>query len=182
MVKIAFSGKAFSGKTTSAMYFLNYYDHFARLSFATVLKEVVHKLFGVEEKDRELLQKTGMALRSVDEDVFTNYLIRLSERYNTGYKGITIDDLRFKNEADILRANGFQLVRLIVPPEILFERSDKMDKIMTPEQLVHPSETELDDYDFNYYITNADSMEHLHTMLDGIYKLIKDKQEDSKWT
>lgn len=176
MYKIAFSGKAYSGKSSYAHYLRDIYG-FEVLSFATILKETVTEVFGMKEKDRDLLQKVGAALREIDSNVFVNYLERQIQSIpNNLCAGLTVDDLRYPNEADMLKRNGFILVRLIVVPEVLEERASKLNVEMTEEQKSHHSECALDDYDgFNYFMTSNGPLTTEYTKIDDFYNYLRKK-------
>jgi len=168
--RYVFSGKAYSGKTTCADYFVTKYN-MQKLSFATILKELCRDVFNMKKKNRSLLQDVGTALRSVDEDVFVNYLERKIEML--GYRnGIVVDDLRYQNELKMLKRQKFMVMRLIVDDEILKERAGQKGKIMTSAQLNHPSEKDLDNiYQDICFMTNEGTLKELYNKLDKIYKM-----------
>lgn len=69
-------------------------------------------------------------------------------------RSVEISDVRFPNEADFITDLRGVLVRLNISQEEQIKRMIKRDKY-TPDlkNLVHPSETALDDYNFEYSIT-----------------------------
>jgi len=154
MILVAFTGKMGSGKSTAAKTLEEF--GFERFSFATKLKELAEDLFEMKEKDRKLLQDFGSALREIDQDVWVKYLMRkiglcvfrcIEDKQPAR---IVIDDLRYLNEAHILKQNGFILVRLICLNESL--RFDWLQKHGTLDGQGHPSETEQEQILVDYTI------------------------------
>lgn len=79
-------------------------------------------------------------------------------------KGIIVTDLRFKNEAKLLKELNFQLWRVNAPLE---ERIKRIKTIRNPN---HLSETNLDDYDgFDKIIENDSSLQVLEKKVKLIY-------------
>jgi len=143
LTRIALTGKMGSGKSTAAKFLEEY--GFRRFSFAAKLKEIAKELFGVEGKDRLLLQMLGESLRKIDIDVWARYLIQQIEVYcavGMGKCRVVVDDLRYLNEARILRAHGFVLVRLICLDEK--NRIAWLKDKGTLAGIDHSSETEQD--------------------------------------
>ncbi len=55
--------------------------------------------------------------RALDQEVWIRYLLEhLPDDH------VVVDDVRFRNECETLRATGFRLVRLTAPPEVLAAR------------------------------------------------------------
>ena len=118
---IAFSGPKFAGKTWAARFLVRKYDAL-RLSFAQPLKRDLVKL-GFDPEDvfenkpehlRKLMQDYGRAWRAEDD---WHWLYPMEDALATlrrdGYPLVVIDDLRFVNEAQCLRANwGAELIRI----------------------------------------------------------------------
>jgi len=55
--------------------------------------------------------------RALDQEVWIRYLL---EHLPDGH--VVVDDVRFRNECEALRAAGFRLVRLTAPPDVLAAR------------------------------------------------------------
>ena len=117
-MKIAISGKMCSGKTTVANIFIQLNNNFQKLSFADKVKDIATDLFFMKDKDRELLQQIGTHMRKIDNNVWANYVIKQSKLYNY----IVIDDLRYKNEYDLLKKNGFIIIKLVISKELQLKR------------------------------------------------------------
>ena len=121
-MRIAFSGKICSGKTTAANIVESMLgcEATTKLSVASRVKELAIDLFGMEQKDRKLLQVLGQKMKEIDPDVWIRALIK--QVNDCGDKHIVIDDLRFPNELRALRENGFIIIRLEIDPELQLKR------------------------------------------------------------
>ena len=141
--KIAISGKMCSGKTTSSDAFIAKWNSFKRVSIAGRLKEIAIEVFGMDrdptKKDRTLLQRLGTDLRIIDENAWLNVF------FNRLSGDVICDDLRFLNELEVLNKNGFIVIRLTVDPKVQMKRISALYPDFEPEQLLHRSETDLDD-------------------------------------
>ncbi len=114
-MKIAVCGKMASGKTTLADWFVEHHD-FQKISLAAKVKSIAADLFGMVHKDRRLLQQIGMKMREIREDVWIDYLI------NHEGDNLIVDDVRFINEAEKLKAAGWTIVRINIDDELQKER------------------------------------------------------------
>ena len=155
--KIAFVGKICSGKTTLSKYIKMVFPCMVKLSFADKIKEIAHDLFDMKEKDRKLLQDIGTNMRSICPDVFTNYLIKQSKKYDY----VCVDDARFLNEISALKKNGFYIVKLNISLELQLERLINTYPTTYKEHIKrfsHQSETEMDKVDCKIFdlIINVD--------------------------
>jgi len=165
-MKIAFVGKICSGKTTASQYMMSYFSNMKNLSFADKLKDIAYELFAMKEKDRALLQKIGTAMRSIDPDVFANYLIKQSHNY----KYVCVDDGRYKNEISALKRNGFKLIKLNISAKLQLERLKNTYPHTYKEhseRFKHQSEQEMDTIDNSVFdlIINVDK--------EDVYKRLK---------
>ena len=136
MLKIAVSGKMAAGKTTltnliqqhhelqqpitSDDYFNGAFTTSERLSIAAPVKEVAKNYFLMPEdyKDRPLLQKIGQKFREIRPSVWIDLMIHKSRTLTQQYKSnktegcLVCDDVRFPNEVDALKADGWFVIRL----------------------------------------------------------------------
>jgi len=140
-IRIALSGKAGCGKTTIAKNLVKDWG-FRRFSFAKKLKEVYYDLFPEskgkrKEEIREDLKWLGCTLRIRKPDIWIQVVLREIEKLKP--ERVVIDDLRFVNEAQILRRAKFNLIRI--------ERAETLRQMWGYNvRDEHPSECDLDDY------------------------------------
>ena len=133
---IAFYGTAEAGKSTAAAILRDYWG-IPTFSFAeeikTICSPIGHLLYGAnldKTKMRSLYQLVGGMGREVHEDF---WVLRTVEKME-GFTLASIDDLRYLNEAAVVRAHGGVCVHIIRPG---FENQ------LSPEQRKHSSEVEL---------------------------------------
>jgi hypothetical protein len=131
---IAFTGLAQSGKTTAANAFISVgYD---RMSFAEPIKAMIQCLTPLLDKDARPPSLCGKSLREVYQTLGTDWgrkMVGEDIWINAGraridtllgdvesdiIRGIVIDDIRFDNEADLVRKMGglvIEITRSSVP-------------------------------------------------------------------
>lgn len=166
-MRIAICGKAGSGKTTIANHLIDKYG-FWKYSFAAAIKELARELFGMEDKDRTLLQGIGQSMRDIDSEVWVRYLMNSIEANDAD--NVVIDDLRYPNEALWCRAHGFHIVKLV-----------GRERKMTKAQRNHPSETGVDEIVPDSMIDSTGSIEQATVQMDRIVmKLTLDALQMSK--
>jgi hypothetical protein len=178
---IALIGKARSGKDTAAA-FLVRERAYTRIAFADPLKEMalsidplipagrvigqrlhvrlsalVNDVGWEYAKDyypevRAMLQRIGQTQREFDAD----YWVRVASRKIAGAERwnlpVVVTDVRYQNEADMLRARGFRMVRIIRPLAHMANPNHQYGKHAA--MVVHTSETELDNYPTDAVIYN----------------------------
>jgi hypothetical protein len=173
---VALIGKARSGKDTAAA-FLVRERAYTRVAFADPLKEMalgidplitttpsiyvrlsalVRDVGWEYAKDhypevRRTLQRIGQTQREFDADYWVNVAARKiagAERWNLP---VVVTDVRYRNEADMLRARGFRMVRIIRP----------FAEMRQGASAQHASETELDDYPADVLIRNDGDLAQL---------------------
>ena len=158
MKLIGISGKMGTGKTTLAKMLLERLPgRLKRVAFADLLKQEVSEKYGIplewcyseEGKSktvdngtweqwtvRELLQWYGTEFRRAeDPDYWVKAMLHeldMLEIHN-GYDGVIIDDVRFPNEADLVKNNDGYLIR--IAPYVGWDKPSD-----------HASETALDSY------------------------------------
>jgi hypothetical protein len=165
MMLVGICGLEGSGKDSIANFLIQEYD-FTRISFASVLKDVVAVLF---DWDRNLLEgltpesrawrevadswwseKLGipnftprMALQMIGTDVVRNHFhpdiwLLAVERQLQKYTRVVISDCRFPNELDLIRRLGGTVWRVErgVPPEWA---TDYLTDNVTPPIHIHPT-------------------------------------------
>lgn len=145
---IALSGKMRSGKDTSCRELLTHDLDFYRVAFADDLKRMAADAIGEREtfffnEDNKVAHRAyliafGTAMRVYDKDFWVNRaLVKIAR--TPGIPIIT--DLRYPNEANRLRQEGFLLARMEPSADILVARGAKL--------ISDESETGLDYYPFD---------------------------------
>ena len=120
-MKIGICGQMCSGKTTIANYIISKDNSYYITSFAKKLKEIAKDLFNMQGKDRKILIDIGKKMREVDENVWVNYTLNECKEHNN----IIIDDIRYSNEFNKLKQDGWFLIKLIIDSELQLERLQK---------------------------------------------------------
>lgn len=174
---IGISGWARSGKDTSADYLVEKYGY-KKFSFAKPMKEAMYRLdpritvnelantslrVGVDVYDweglkerspdvRGLLQRMGTEVgrEMFGEDFWVNHAL---DSIPDGTKAV-IADVRYPNEADAIRKLGGKVIRV------------EREGVKPANE--HPSESALNDYNFDVVITNNSTIETLNSVLDKI--------------
>jgi hypothetical protein len=177
MHNIGLIGKARSGKDTAAGFLVR--DRaYVRLAFADPLKEMALRIdpwipsgYGVYVRlsklirdvgwdyaketypeVRRILQHTGQTVREYDDEFWLTAIRRklnTAERWNIP---VVVTDVRYPNEARMLKARGFRLVRVVRPGASAGGNAAQ-----------HSSETALDDFQADVTVTNAGTLEELRT-------------------
>jgi dephospho-CoA kinase len=175
---IGISGKAGSGKDTVAqMLFEKIAGGKIITHFADNLKNIISKLLRVSYQDlmnpefkkktvdlfpqytyRTLMQAIGTKFREIDKDFWVKLMME-TFKYSDNYT-IIIPDVRYKNEAEAIKNKGGVLIRI------------NRD---IPEINDHSSETDLDNYKFDYIINNTGTLDDLETKVDTFLKSISIK-------
>jgi len=162
---IGLSGYAQSGKDTVAKYLVENRG-FERVAFADPIRDFLLEVnpilenglhltsvvdeFGWElakkkEEVRRLLQATGVAARKhVDQDLWVIAALRKMGDVDKQY---VVTDVRFQNEASIIRMSGGQIWRV--------------ERIGVDAVNNHISEHDLDNWEFDAYIHNNSTIEDL---------------------
>ncbi len=173
-VIIGISGKIGSGKDTLADLLIKKDSAFVKKSFAYKLKQIGAFLTGTEielwttqEGKNVNLLEWGMTVGEFQQKLGTEamrlglhpqtWILSLFADWREGDKWI-ITDMRFVNEANKVTEVGGTLVRLNGDPAKVRENSKR--------DLTHPSETDLDNYEFDLVYENTKSIEELDKFAD----------------
>jgi hypothetical protein len=196
---IAISGWRGSGKDTAADFLVGEFGY-TKLSFAKPLKDLVAETYGIDRAMLDSASGKETPLQQypvIPTDAFTATVQeRLTSELSSGYwtpralcilegsmkravhanhwvrrvagiitgipdMNFVISDLRYQSEADTLK---------LLVPEIKLLSLDRFDSIDT----VEASERDLDNYRFDYRITNRKSVEELYNQLCNIPEITLD--------
>lgn len=172
---LGISGVAGSGKDTLADLLSNY--GFVKMAFADPIKRAAAEWFDWPEEalwgpselrsvpdprfggltPRRALQFLGTEVgRALWPNVWVDLLLRRARRHLEEYptfRGVVVSDVRFRNEVDLLRAAGAELVRVVRPGAGL-----------SGAAAAHQSEAEMagiPDEDFDVVLRNDGTLEDL---------------------
>lgn len=106
----------------------------------------------VSGKNRNLLQRIGHDMHLFGDDIWITYLI---ENRLPGVDDVVIDDVRYPVELDLLRQEGFVLVRIEVSPNEQSRRLHNLYGYVDEKELNHPSETLLDEARYTIVIEST---------------------------
>jgi hypothetical protein len=173
-MKIAFGYKAGSGKDLSVKYLIKKYGG-NKISFSQPLYDILfyaQKVCGFElKKDRKFLQFIGTEwARSINPNIWIDLLITNSNKLNN--QNIYCSDVRFVNEFESLKKNGWILIKILRP--------NIDSKRIGNGEHTHVSEIELDtfkDDKWDYIIENNGTIKELYNKLDNIIDDISLKKE-----
>lgn len=161
-----------SGKTTAARHLVNRYG-FAKLSFAKPIKDAICAMldntfaFGETYKDvvipwlgwtpRQLAQSLGTdwGRNMVDSELWIKIAMNRAGRLMADGRNVVIDDLRFGNEWQAIKAAGGVCVYLSRKGHVV--------------NVDHPSEGQLVGYPFDYVLQNVpDGVANVQAAIDGV--------------
>ena len=159
-MKIAFGYKAGSGKDTCVDYLIKKHGG-KKIAFSEPLYDILNyaqNICGFEHtKDRKFLQFIGTEWgREINPTIWVDLALKKCDLYNNFY----CSDVRFLNEFDAMRTNGWTLIKLV--RDVYSLRNGDIN---------HASETQLDllpDDKWDYIIDNNGTIEDLYTKLDKI--------------
>ena len=170
MKVIAISGKAESGKDTIAKMLKQQLEEqnykVMIIHFADVLKFVCRQYFDWNgEKDeygRTLLQQVGTEMREKNNpNMWVNITKELIRGIGAEFDYVLVPDTRFKEEINMLNEYFNCLSVRILRQDI---DSDGIARVhvnnLTNEQRAHKSECDLDDYKFDFFISNDYYINH----------------------
>lgn len=156
---LAFGNRARQGKDSAALAIQHYFDTQFPLSptvkifkFAAALYDVCRKEHGMTEKDATLLQLVGSQKREQNPRYWIDRMF-----FDMGdFKGIAlVTDVRYRNEAEEIKARGGYLINVTRLEE------DGYPFVAPDRNPNHPSETELDGWNWDAYIRTKNNQEAL---------------------
>jgi hypothetical protein len=176
MLKIfTLSGKAEHGKDFFAKILQEKLEQSSKkvaiLHYADWLKTVCKIYFGwngiKDDTGRSILQKVGTDLaRKNYPNVWVDTIILLIKAVFINYDYILIPDTRFEGEVNRLKEEGFDTTSLKVV-RLNYENS------LSPEQRLHPSETALDNFHFDYILESESGRENVEGTINTFLEYIE---------
>ena len=134
--KIGLLGKMASGKTTLANEFIRQNSQYVKFAFADKLKIIAKELFGMTIKDRQLLQQIGQKMREIKASVWIDYVINQAKHHQY----VIIDDVRYRNEIEALKNEGFTIIYLNIDKNTQISRLKTTYGNRFHDNLEHESE------------------------------------------
>lgn len=161
---ILIAGKSESGKSLSANIIKENLENEGKkvivLSFASYLKFIAKAYFGwdgnKDETGRTLLQHLGTdVVRKKNPDFWVKTIFDFIYTFEDEFDYFILDDTRFENEITYFQKND--------PFSYLSIRVERLDfeNSLTPEQRKHPSETNLDNWEFDSWIYSYSGYDEL---------------------
>ena len=97
---------------------------------------------------------------------WVDFITNILKVFYKSWDCVLIPDTRFPNEIEIPISRGLDVstVRITRPNHI---------SSLNKEQLIHPSETILDDYKFTYYVENQGEINDLKSAVKDFAELLK---------
>ena len=175
MKVILISGKAQNGKDTFANILKEKLEQKSNsvviTHFADLVKFVSEKYFGwnglKDEVGRSILQKVGTdVVRTQKPNYWVDFVIGFLEMFRDEWDYVLIPDTRFGNE----------ISRFDETWDTTSVRINRIDftSTLTQEQLNHPSETALDNYNFDYVINSETGLDKLEKEVDKFIKWMEE--------
>ena len=124
-----------------------------------------------DEKGRTILQDLGMDKRKEDPDYWVKAAMRkvvAIAAESPGTKIVFVPDTRFTNEARAIKFLGGEIWRIERYTEYNTGVRVPYDNGLTPEQKVHPSEIELDNWPFDLTIHSS----NMADLFEGVKKAL----------
>lgn len=136
------------------------------------LSKMIYEHLGIHnKKDRKLLQFIGTDWgRKRDIDIWVDIFAKNLSEMRRFYNVLLCDDLRFLNEYNFLKKEGFNLVKI--------DRPDNNIEYSNGGDLNHESEFGLDSIekeDYDYYLENNSSYDDFVYLVSEMFLDIKEK-------
>ena len=138
--------------------------------YADLLKYILKTFFDwdgqKDEHGRHLLQYVGTdVIRRQNPNYWVDFVKDIIIMFSNNWDYILIPDTRFPNEITRMFCSNFRTI------SIRITRLNYISKL-TDEQQQHESETALDSYSFDYYMTNDGTLDGVTKEVDNFIKVI----------
>jgi len=176
---IGISGKAQNGKDTTALFLKQKLENLGKrvliVHYADYLKTICKEWFGwngnKDESGRELLQKIGTNIvRNQDPYFWVESIGRTLTMFPDYWDYVLIPDTRFLSEI-------FYWSKKEIPILVIRVNRIGFENCLTEKQRSHSSETELDNYNFDYTINSQEGLDKLEFEVNNIINFLR-VQED----
>ena len=184
MENIAFVSKAGGGKTYLCNYLKQNYGY-VQAKMATGVYAIGNVYFGMDsnKKDRQLLQHIGTEVgrKVINNDIWVSRFVEDTFIAKQTYKDLynkdiafCSDDVRFRNEFQYLKSNGWIVIYLDVPDQIRLSRLKQRDGDAQEATLNHVSEMEIDTFkDECFKFDASGSLETTYQRLEELLEHIR---------
>lgn len=194
MTILAICGFQSSGKDTLADY-LATYKKFKKLSFASVLKDIIATLFdwprdkleGITKEDRMWREERDewwatelnmpdltprYVLQYFGTELFRNHWhqdiwLKVVEKQLSKYDNVVIADCRFPNEMEMLKKHGAKIIHIYRNTPEWVAKYQQGDDSVNEAQLLHPSERGWIRGQPDFIIHNDGTIEELYSKVSG---------------
>lgn len=159
---ITISGKAECGKDTTAKELKTQLENMGYsvliCHYADLLKYICKTFFdwdgNKDEEGRTLLQMVGTeTIRTKEPNYWVDFIKQILRFFKDEWDFVLIPDTRFPNEINLMKEEFHTVSIKVVRPNY--------ENHLTEEQRQHASEVALDDFSFDYVITNPGNREGL---------------------
>lgn len=157
-----------------------------RLAYGDVMKNIFHLEnpdVPREPKPVELYQSYGAEKRATDENIFVNPTLSMLwfqkqlDKSNENERSYVITDVRQPNEYEAAKQAGFKMIKVYASKEVRIARMIANGEAVSKEILEAPTERYLEDFEFDYILTNNWSREELkRQVIELVYKLIQEEE------
>jgi len=176
---ILLSAKAQNGKSETAKIIKNKLEvknnKVLITAYGNLVKFVCDKFFNSDgqknEYNRSLWQRVGTdIIRKQNPNYWVDFIIDIVSMFPNEWDYIIIDDCRFENELRRWDRDGWNTTTVRIN-RLNFENN------LTYDQKNHPSETELDNYHFDYVINAESGLNKLEVEVDKFLEWMEDVDE-----
>lgn len=181
MKVILISGKAGHGKDQFSQYLQQILTKQNKrvlvIHFADMVKEYAKLYYQwdgqKDEKGRHLLQWLGTdTVRAHFPNYWADLVAQFIKSTETDWDVVLIPDLRFLNEYNRVKKYNENCIGVRIT-RFNSDGTEWENPALTQEQHNHPSETDLDDYSFDYYVANDGDLTNLWQCAEDLIFLLQ---------
>jgi dephospho-CoA kinase len=148
---IALMGRSGAGKTTVANQLVSEYGYH-RCTPGDICRRMCSLVFGNE--DRSLMNRVTELLKTIDELVW----LKAAMANAPAGKPLVYDSMRFTQEYDYLRNEGFEVWLVETREDLRHRRLRARGQIYSPEDETHALEVELSSHHYHELLNNDDDL------------------------